>query len=433
MGVVKSGMRFLHDPTRVLLSDRDQFGDIVRYQVGTKNVVHLLSHPDHIEHVLLTNNRNYRKYTPHAMLTQEMGNGLLLNEGESWFSQRRLLQPAFQPRHFEGLSKSNLEAATQMLDRWEREYSNGQQIDLEREMSDLVRYTIGLTLMSTDLSEEIQAVLDSCGGKLSLLLGNLPIRVKNRRFRDAVNNLDQAIYDAIAKRRAAIEKGEELPSDILAMMLQTRDKDSGEVMSDRQLRDEIVTLLIAGYDTTSRTLTWSFYSLAKTPEVEARFHAEVQEVLNGRAPEYSDLSQLSYTSMIVQETLRLLPPNSIIGRQAVADDEIGGHFIPAGSLLTLAQYLTHRHTDWWENPEDFVPERFAPDATTGRHRFAYFPFGGGPRQCIGKGLAMMNITLTLATMAQRFKLKMVPGHEVKFGIEITLYPRGGLPMLLQRR
>jgi cytochrome P450 len=264
-GVLKSASLFLQDPVQVLLRDGERYGDIVRYQIGNSTVVHLLSHPDHIEHVLLTNNRNYRKFSPHAMLTQEIGNGLLLNEGESWFSQRRLLQPAFQPRHFAGLSASSMDATFAMLDRWSHEYSEGRQIDFEDEMARLIRFTIGHTLFSANVQDEILAVLTSCGGKLSLLLGNLPVRLKNRRFRDAVAQLDAVIYGVIDERRAMIEREQELPSDILSMLLQVRDKDTGEAMSDRQLRDELVTLLIAGYDTTSRTLTWAFYSLSRTP------------------------------------------------------------------------------------------------------------------------------------------------------------------------
>ncbi len=429
-GVIQSAALFCQNPTGMLLRDQAKYGDVVRYRAGSK-VVHLISHPDHVEHVLLGNNRNYRKFSPHALLKQEMGEGLLLNDGDSWFKQRRLMQPAFHARHFETLSQSILQGTADMLKRWRVQFRDGEQIDIEAEMAKLVRLTIGQTLFSTDLHKEIEAVVNTNGGKFGLLLGNLPGTAQHRRFQRAVRQLDKVIYGVIRQRRQASQQ--EWPLDILSMMMSVQDKDTNEGMDDKQLRDELVTLLIAGYDTTSRTLTWAFYSLAGNPAAERRFHHELNRVLDDRAPAYPDLSGLSYTSLVVLETMRLLPPNSIIGRQAVADDKIGGYHISAGSIVALSQYLTHRHASCWDDSEVFEPERFSEDGSAGRHRFAYFPFGGGPRQCIGKGIAMMNIPLALAAIAQQYQLRLVPDHTVKFGIEVTLYPRGGLPMTLHSR
>jgi cytochrome P450 len=436
-GVVRSASHFWQEPVEALLSDRARYGDIVRYQLGNKMIVHLICHPDHIEHVLLLNNRNYRKYTPHALLTEEIGGGLLLNNSESWLDQRRLVQPSFHPSYFERLSASTRLASAQTLQQW-LEHRDGAQIDIEEEMSKLARLSVGQTVMGADVQNEFQNALDTAGGRLGLLLGNFGIEKKNPRFRQAVRVLDTRVYGIIEEHRKKLEEasaqGASLPAaDILATLMAARDKDSGEGMSDKQLRDELITLLLAGYDTTSRTLTWAFYSLAQNPEVEKRLHQELREVLDGRTPTYNDLPNLRYTSLVIQEAMRLLPPNSIIARQAVGDDSIGGYKIPAGSVITLSQYLTHRHEEHWPNPEAFEPERFAPENVTGRHRFAYFPFGGGPRQCVGKGMAMMNVSLALAAMAQKFQLRLIPGHIVKFDMEVTLQPRGGLPMSLHAR
>ena len=415
------------------MRDRAQYGDIVRYQIGDKLVVHLICHPDHIEHVLLKNNKNYRKYTPHALLTQEIGGGLLLNNSESWLSQRRLIQPSFHPSFYERLSSSTRSASASMLEQW-KSHSDGARIDIEEEMSKLARLSVGQTVMGTDVQNEFQHALDTAGGRLGLLLGNFGIEKKNPRFRNAVRVLDERVYGIIAAHRQKMEASPDLaPTDILSTLMQARDKDSGEGMSDKQLRDELITLLLAGYDTTSRTLTWAWYSLAQNPEVEQKLHEELREVLNGRAPTNDDLPKLNYTSLVIQETMRLLPPNPIIARQAIADDNIGGYKIPAGSVIALSQYLTHRHEAHWDDVEAFQPERFAPESVAARHRFAYFPFGGGPRQCVGKGMAMMNVTLALATLAQNYRLSFVPNHVVKFDIEVTLQPRGGLPMTLHSR
>ena len=326
-----------------------------------------------------------------------------------------------------------------MLQQWQDDYRDGDQIDLDVEMSNLSHLSVGQTVMGADVQHEFQNALDTAGGKLGLLLGNFGLEKKNPRFRNAVRVLDERVYGIIAEHRArqnsgaakATDDGES--ADLLSVLVATKDKDTGEGMSDKQLRDELITLLLAGYDTTTRTLTWAFYSLAQNPAVEKRLHQELSEVLGNRAPTYADLPKLKYTSLIIQETMRLLPPNPIIARQAIADDSIGGFHIKAGSIIALSQYLTHRLEEHWDDPETFDPERFAPENLAGRHRFAYFPFGGGPRQCIGKGMAMMNVSLSIAAIAQQYRLRLIPNHTVKFGIEVTLQPLGGLPMTLHSR
>lgn len=424
------GARFFwKDPVKMLLDSRQRYGDVTRFQVGRKFVLHLISHPDHIEHVLLTNNRNYRKHSPNALLKQEIGHGLLLNEGESWFSQRRLMQPSFHPRQFSQLVDCVSRVADILLGEW-RERRDGERLDIENQMLHLSQMLIGQTMLSRDIGPEMRGVLDTSGGKLGLLVGNIKGTPKYRRFQQGVRNFDATVYGEIKRRRADMDNA---PLDMLTMLLGARDKDTGEAMSDKQLRDEIVTLIIAGFDTTARTLTWTWLSLAQNPDVEARLHGEIETVLGDREPEYEDVAKLVYTGQILQESMRLFPPNAIIGREAIKSDEIGGYHIPAGSLLTLSSYLTHRHEPSWPDAERFDPERFAPGAGSERHRFAYFPFGGGPRQCIGKGMALMNSTLLLAIMARKYRVRAVPDHVVKHDIAVTLHPQGGLPMTLHKR
>jgi cytochrome P450 len=240
-----------------------------------------------------------------------------------------------------------------------------------------------------------------------------------------MRKLNEAIYTIIAERRADATHNPDDASDILAALMRAVDKSSGETMDDKQLRDEIVTLLFSGFDTTSRTLTWTFHALSQNPSVEAKLHEELERVLNGRAPTHADLPNLPYTEMVIKETMRLFPPNAILGRQAKEDDCIGGYHIPAGSFVTLSPYLAQRDPALWERAEEFDPERFAPgkDAPA---RFAYYPFGGGPRQCIGKGLAMMTMPLAVATIAQQFRFCDLPGFTVEHDMKLTFQSRKGV-------
>jgi cytochrome P450 len=285
-------------------------------------------------------------------------------------------------------------------------------------------------LFGTNLSDDIHTALESDGSKLSFLLGNIPFMPQNAKLRAEMRSLDKAVYEIIRERR---DNPDTSSGDILSALLRAVDKDTGEAMSDQQLRDEIVTLLFSGFDTTSRTLTWVFHALSKNPDVEARLHEELHDVLGGRAPTYADLPKLTYTEMLVKETMRMFPANPIIGRQAKEDDVIGGYHIPAGSIITLSQYLAHRNPSVWENPEVFEPQRFAPEHADSIPRFAYFPFGGGPRQCIGKGLAMMTIPMAIATIAQQYRFCELPNFVVEHDITVTFQSRRGVLATRQLR
>ena len=252
---------------------------------------------------------------------------------------------------------------------------------------------------------------------------------RNRRIQHYIRTLDEVVQVIITEhRRLGAEK-----DDLLSMLLAARDEETGEGMSDRQVRDEVMTLLLAGHETTSNALSWAWYLLSQNHDAESCLHAELEQVLGGRTPTVEDLPRLPYTRMVLEETLRLYPPAVGFNRKAMADDEVGGYFVSAGTLIWLSPYITHRHPDFWENPEVFDPERFSPERSAGRLHFAHFPFGGGPRLCIGNNFAMMEAQLVLATIAQRYCLRMVPGHQVEPQALLTLRPRDGLQMTLLER
>ncbi|MDP3767798.1 MAG: cytochrome P450, partial [Dehalococcoidia bacterium] len=251
----------------------------------------------------------------------------------------------------------------------------------------------------------------------------------NLRFRRAMRTLDDIVYGMIeARRNNGADK-----DDLLSMLLEARDEETGEGMSDKQLRDEVFTMFTAGHETTAAALAWTWYLLSQHPEAEGRLHNELGSVLSGRTPGLDDLQRLPYTRMVIEETLRLYPPVWSIGRMALREDTVLGYRIPAKGQVLLSSYVTHRHPEFWDEPERFDPERFAPERAASRPRYAYFPFGGGPRQCIGNEFAMMEAQLALATLAQRYRLRLVPGQVVEPEPAVTLRPRHGVMVTVEAR
>lgn len=419
LGTLNYAIGFVRDPFAVLNNSASTYGPIVRFGIGQR-CLHLIHDPAHAQHILIDNNRNYEKFSPFGMLKLLFGNGLLFNEGPSWFSQRRLLQPSFQPRQFSEMATGISGVITSTVDEWPRQETV--ETDIEDGMAFLARRIIGQLLFGDELSKDLDVVLESSGNKVEFFLGNISGTPQNKTYKAAMKRVDDAVYGLIAQRRANTDA----PFDMLGALMQAQDKETGAGMDDTQLRDEIVTLLFSGFDTTSRTLTWVFHALAENPHAEAALHEELDRVLQGRTPAYEDLPNLSYTQMLIKETMRIFPPNAIIGRRAKADDNIGGHFIPAGSLLTLSPYLAQRNAELWENPEQFDPHRFSPEREKLIPRFAYYPFGGGPRQCIGKGLAMMTIPLAIATIAQQYRFASMPGFKIEHDIKVTFQSRKGI-------
>ena len=415
-----------------------RYGDVARYRTA-----HLtwyqVNHPEGVRRVLQENNRNYGKGAlTLGFFKPVVGEGLLTSEGALWLRQRRLIQPVFHRRSVATFASLMTGETLAMLERWRPAMEGGEPLDVPAEMARLTLDIVTRALFHAHVGEEpevigraINTIVEDLGFRFEVPFYP-PHRVptpRNRRFRAAMRTVDRAVYSIIAERRR--DGGDE--EDLLALLMSTRDEATGEVMGDNQLRDEVMTLFLAGHETTANALSWALYLISTHPQVEGRLREELDGVLgeDRRVPTIGDLPNLAYTRMVVDETLRLYPPAWITNRQAIAEDEILGHRIPAGSFVTLSPYVLHRHPDFWEDPDAFDPERFAPGGGNGRPRFAYFPFGGGPRQCIGQSMALVEAQLVLATILGRCRLRPVSDVPVEPQALATLRPDGGLPMIVE--
>jgi cytochrome P450 len=418
-----------------------RYGDVVHFRFLFWPA-YALYHPDHVKQVLQENHRNYNKafFNMKVISSSSLfGNGLFTNDGESWLHQRRLMQPSFHRKRLASFGSPMTEATVAMLERWQRTAPSDTPLDIPVEMMRLTQRIVGLALFTIDLSDEVDTVgrTFTAIGPLLSKYANLPFpplwvpTPRNRRVQAGVNTLNTVVYAIINERRK--RPVDTNTGDLLSMLLSARDEETGEGMSDQQLRDEVMTLLLAGHETTATALTWTWYLLSQHPEVERRLHAELDTVLGGQLPTVEHLDVLPYTRMVIQEAMRLYPPVFGFSRHAISEDEIGGYRIRANSVIFVSQYCTHRHPAFWEEPEVFDPERFTEERSAGRPRFAYFPFGGGPRQCIGSAFALMEAQLVLATVAQRYALRLVPGHPVEPQVLLTMRPRYGLLMTLHPR
>jgi cytochrome P450 len=419
-----------------------QYGDAVRFHFFGPFYGYLFVHPDHNKHILQDNNSNYTKQ-PHpsnVLLRPLVGDGLLTNDGEAWRQQRRLAQPAFHRKRIAEFGITMTDAAQNVLEHWDGLTDQERPLDIAEEMSRVTLEVVGKTLFSQDLTREAETVgkafsavnetfADLSARPFSVYTIRLPWWPSTRFMADNIAILDEVVNDIIAQRRA--NQGQH--NDLLDMLMAARDEETGQGMSDRQLRDEVMTILLAGHETTALALSWAFYLLDQNPPARQKLEAELTEVLGGRVPTMADLPQLTYTSMVIDEVLRLYPPAYATARWCNQADMVGGYHVPANSTIALSPYLTHRHPDFWHNPESFDPERFTPERKAERPRYAYIPFGGGPRQCIGNNFALMEAILILATIAQRYRLHLQPGHQVALQPLVTLRPLGGLPMYLARR
>ena len=423
---------FLPDPIDYLLASFRTFGDVVCTRAVPFRSL-FLAHPDHIKHVLQDNARNYVKGIVIARLKVVIGDGLFTSEGDFWRRQRRLSQPAFHRDHLAGFATTMTETTAAMLDRWTARARTGAPFDVSAEMSGLTLGIVGRALFSRVLDAHADDVGQALTAALAILneraIRFLPSPIwwpsaTNRRLRRAIAVLDRVVYDIIETRRRTATQ----PRDLLAMLLLARDEETGAGMTDRQLRDEVMTFLLAGHETTAVALTWTWYLLDRHPGVAERLRAEVAAALGTRTPTVDDLPRLGYARMVVEEAMRLYPPVWGFTRQAIDEDHVGGFTIPKRSVVTISPYVTHRHPSYWHDPERFDPERFTPERIRSRPRFAYLPFSGGPRLCIGNEFALMEAQLVLAMTVQRYRLRLVPGTRVEAESRLTLRPRGGLPM-----
>ena len=436
---LSSASALQRDPIRFASDIWQRYGDVVHFRFLFWPA-YVLYHPDQVKRVLQENHRDYNKNFPMMKAAQEIfGNGLFTNDGASWLRQRRLMLPSFHRKRLTSLGRLMSEAAAAMLERWPRTDPGDVPVEISQEMMRLSLRIAGLALFSHDLTNEVDRI-----GRTFTTLGPLisryttlpfpPLWVptpRNRRLLAGLGTLNTVIYTLITERRK--QPADMDAPDLLSMLLAARDEESGLGMSDQQLRDEVLTLLLGGHETTAMALTWTWYLLSQHPLVERRLHAELDTVLSGQLPAVEHLDALPYTRMVIQEAMRLYPPVFGFTRFATASDEIGGYPVPAKSIMFLSAYCTHRHPAFWEEPEVFDPERFTPERSAGRPHFAYFPFGGGPRQCIGNTFAMMEAQLVLATIAQRYSLRLVPGHSVVPQVLLTMRPRYGLPMTIHPR
>jgi len=425
---------YIKDPLGFLMNATRQFGDVVRLRFFNIQVW-VLNNPEHIESVLVTNNRCFIKPLDFRMpfFRGIFGNGLLTSEGDFWLRQRRLAQPAFHKNRIADYGRVMVKFAEQMSATWQQAETR----DMHREMMILTLRIAIKTLFNVDadrdvelmssLSNELIGMFELQESPLWLVHNYLPTRA-NRRFGRGIKQLDQYIYGIISERR---QNGGDT-GDLLSMLLNAQDED-GSRMTDKQLRDEVMTLFLAGHETTALALSWTWYLLSEHPQVEAKLIGELNTVLGGRSPRVEDLPELRYADAIIKESLRLYPPAWAFGRQATQACEVAGYSVPKGRQVFFFPWVVHRDPRFFDDPEQFRPERWAGEKMKQLPRYAYFPFSGGPRVCIGNSFAMMEAVLVLATIAQRYRLKLVPDQAVKPWPVFTLMPRHGIKMVLEKR
>jgi cytochrome P450 len=411
-----------------------KYGDVVRAQMGPMTI-HQFVRPEHVHHILVKSSHNYIKGFSHDKLRVPLGDGILTAEGALWRQQRRLMAPTYTRRGVERFAQVMNREALKVMQRWQA-LPAGTVLPMNREMTRLAMSVISRSMFTIDIgddfaeaAEALTFILDYAAQRTVSLI-DPPLFVPtptNRRFKDSLDTIDAFLHGIIAERR------QQPPGDdLLSTLMTVRDEETGETMSGQQLRDEVLITFFAGHETTAQLLTWAWYLLAKHPEVEERYHEELTTVLGGRSPAVEDVPNLTYTRMIMDEVLRLYSPVAMMARDVVEDDEIDGYAVPAGSMVTITPYITHRHPEFWERPDTFFPDHFSPAAVDARPRYAYYPFGAGPRICLGMHFALLEGALVLGEIGQRYRLHLVPGQEIGTRWSGTLRPDGEVLMTLER-
>jgi cytochrome P450 len=412
----------------------EEFGDVFRMRMAHVPI-HVLLHPREIETVLVTNAANFTKSADYRALARVLGRGLLTSEGNFWKQQRGLIQPAFHRQSIQAYAKVMTSATSRMLDSWKDKGERNIHDDLMRVTLEIVAQCL-FGAEVADAADRVGKAMEVVTERflinsgLALLFSfEIPLFLAPRERR-AIRELNNIIGDIIRKRRSSNEPRE----DLLAMLLGVREAD-GNPMSDVQLRDELMTLFLAGHETTAIALSWACYLIAQNPGIEAQLAEELQTVLGDRVPTPEDLPRLRYTEMVLKEAMRLYPAVWGLGRKAVKDCELGGYRVPAGSNIFILQWRTQRDPRFFPYPEKFDPERWREDPIRSGKipRYAYFPFGGGPRGCVGAAFAMMEATLLLAMIQQKYYLEIVPKHPIELFPTVTLRPKHGIRMILHRR
>lgn len=406
----RSTLRVARHPLNFMQDKHKIHGRIFRIDTNVRPIIVLID-PAMAEHVLQKNHRNYVKSYDYDVLKTVLGEGLLTSDGGHWLRQRRLAQPAFHKKRLESLSRYMSEETEDMLERWHQLKAKKKGIDITQEMMNVTMKIAARSLFGSDVSGRASNVSQSVTAANEWVTTKIrnpfypptwvPIKLNNR-LKKALKELDSAVYGMIEDRR----KSGEQRDDLLGMLMEAKDEDTGETMTDEQLRDEVITLFIAGHETTANGLAWLYYLLAQKPEVVRKLKAEAKEVLQGRNATFEDLPRLTYTDKVIKEGLRMYPPAWVVGRKALEADTIAGYHVPKDCNVIIFNYQIHRLDAYWEDPQEFRPERFTETKLKEIPRFAYFPFGGGPRLCIGNNFALMEMKVLIANIAQHFSLKL---------------------------
>lgn len=433
----KNGMEIRKDFIKYIHKNREELGDIYRLNVIGAQIF-VLTHPDYAQHILQTNNKNYHKSFGYDVLELFLGKGLLTSEGDFWLKQRRLAQPAFYKKRLQGITKGIGEEAKILVQAWEKRASQGSTFDLREDLMEATMKIVARSLFSANVNEQIPMVsrnigiLNEFAVKRIQSLIKLPLWIpieRHLRFKKRGKELDELIYQIIESRKNTNTDYD----DLLAMLMEAEDLDTGERMNKLQLRDEVMTIFIAGHETSAIAMSWVLHLLAQHPEIQEKLHEELDRVLAGKIPTFEDIPSLVYTRQVIDESMRLYPPAWLVGRKALEEDQIGDYHIKAGSNLLISTYEIHHHPDLWEEPSRFDPERFEPAKAKKYHKFAYFPFGGGPRMCIGNNFALMEMVILTASLAQRFNLIDRSKGAIQMDPLITLRPKDPIPIQLKLR
>jgi len=451
--------QLIHDPINTLSTIAREYGDISYFKLGPEHV-YLINNPDYIEKVLIYDHRNFKKGKRLQTAKAVLGEGLVTSEGDFHNHQRRLIQPIFLPKQIMIYSNIMTDYAVHMRNRWK----DGSTVDISEEMMRLTLGIICKSVLNYDVESEAQEVGKALTtvrnyskrlqSPIGQVLNKIPILPAPKRAREAREKLDSLVYGLISGRRQQEESGSEMRyDDLLSRLMQAQESNTANhvsnngipsmstsptstsdgKMSDKQVRDEVMTIFIAGHETTSNALTWTFYLLSQYSNVEKKLHDEIELVLGNRIPTVDDIPKLQYTEMVLRESMRIFPPVWTMGRRVENDYSVGEYTIPAGSSILMCQYVMHHDPRYYEKPEEFNPDRWTDDFKTRLPRFSYFPFGGGIRGCIGESFAWMEGVLIIATIAQEWSMHLVPSQRIKLDPAITLRSKYGMKMKLSQR
>jgi cytochrome P450 len=415
-----------------------EYGDTFQVRIGGRTLL-VVVHPDAVERVLVSERDNYDKRASYDGVRKYLlGQGLVASTGELWRRQRRLMAPFFTPKSVQSYTEMILRDGAQLVERWSGLAKRRAEVEIDHEMAAVTASIILKAMFSAETMESIPPMKEAIGTMISFADAQggviLPLwlpTAKNRKYRAARALVHRSIDEIIARRRRTDES--QWPDDLLTRLMKVRDEQTGQAMSEGLLRDESLTIFVAGHETTATTMTFAWYALAANPGVAERLHEELDRVLGGRSPTANDLRQLPYTLQVIKEVLRLYPPAPFYARDAVDPGELGGFHVPARATVLLSPYYTHRHPDFWEHPERFDPDRWTREREAARHGHAYHPFSGGPRVCIGNNFSLLESQILLAQLAQRFSPRLRAGYRPRWQMRGTLSLTDGLPMTIEPR